>query len=155
MWARKNKKDHDQLEFAIHVEDWQESSLSEILERYKTKINALNWDESEKQAFAKGFEKSYHDNIILRKPVVDSEKEWFTGMHDLYIFVTKNQRYFQISGDKAVISNHTVLLSFNEKIHHVNESKEKFETASVAFKEAQKKHFAKLGVSASDFGLPQ
>jgi hypothetical protein len=150
--ANETKRIVSQLDNATEIEQAQEDALDGIVERYKKRIDSLDWSEEYKRAFMKGFDEKYQESIAVRRPVVASEKEWMNSLRDLYVFVSNKRPYFRRSGDKIAIVQTETLDQFNEKIGHANELRQKYLDSKKLFDEKEKEGLEKLGLSAHDLG---
>lgn len=139
----------------MQLEKQQESALATITNRLKDRVNGLDWSDHEKQAFIKGFDRSYAETLRSRKQVLDSEYDFLSSLQDLYTLVSANRRYFKMSAGRVVVTDDAVLSQFNKDVNLTNERRVKYQSALKTSKQQRDQGATKLGLSNREFGVSE
>jgi hypothetical protein len=141
-----------QLEGILSTEEKQEAALKDIRGRLVSRINALDWQNSEKKEFLKGFDEKFDEVESNRQKLLETETVWVNSVIDLYNFAIQDHRFFHLNEGHIIITNPEILDQFNKRIDRSNELGKQYKTALQSFKKNQESWLSDFGASSRDFG---
>ena len=137
------------------LEKQQEAGLTTITNKFKDRINTLDWSTYDKEQFIEGFDGAYTEILRSRKQALDVECDFLGALQDLYTLVSANRRYFKMSAGKLVVTDDKVLGEFNKDVELTNDRRVKYQSALKTSKQQRDQNVTNLGLSNRDFGLPE
>lgn len=144
-----------QLHAAYDLDTNQEERLQEVINNIRQIIENNDWSGSNRQAFENGFNQGIAEPLARRKRATSAEAAWIQSIDDVYSYAENNHSVFVLNGGQLQISDNQVLEDFNSKIRNMNARRSEFLQAKQDFEQWQADLFKKMGVSATDVGLPK
>ena len=121
-----------------------------IIERMKSRVQAMDVSEKDKKDFINGVETGFRNNNAPREKVIQKELEWADATIELYDLALNNYPAFSVKGAQVIISSPQVLETYNLKLTRARELQQEFLHSTKELEESQKRELQKFGVAPGE-----
>jgi hypothetical protein len=143
-----------QIHAAFDLDAAQEKKVKEILGDLRRTLETNTWSESDRVSALKGFDQGVAQQTPIRERLITTEKAWVDSLDDMYGYAGQNYSVFTVADGHLRISNSSVLMEFNTRLHLEESRRMAFVGAKKAFDQFQANLLNRMGVSQKDVGIP-
>jgi hypothetical protein len=134
-------------EFVLQLEQWPS--------RVQEQTDQSDLSESDKQAFLKGFYKTFSNSeiVTLRGQGDKIEEQWCKDTLALYDFARLHNGRIRVKGAHIVIDDENVRTRFNDLLHQSREQRQRMIDTNAQLAKLQNDVLQKYGLTRKDVGL--